>query len=431
MAFALIAAIWIWRLLAHLPPAEHPVEGKWGLTDFRDLVYYPPRVLASGVNPYDVQASARAAPVGNFFPLYSPLLLLLNAPFSALPLPMGQCAMCLLNLVLCGVLAAVSLRYAGIEPRLPTVGWLAALVLLGQPGRANFNWGQIGLWTSLAAISGAHLASTKPRLAAFFIGLATIKPTIGLPLAWLLFCRGWRQPALVGAGVCSVLSVAGVLAIFYLCGDLPRLATILADNQKALHANPTVDPQQTQQRVDANTLPEFLLGSNWASQVQAVTALLVFGAASAVLWGRRFQTATGEDARASASVADADSANLALLSATVGAYHLVYDALVIIPALIVSFRRGWLVAAPQRMERLGAVCLFIPLLSTPWTDYYPYLEEFVSWICGSGPGIAWRGFFASTNSLCLLSAWGIRLIVVLNIKPRGLIREQLTSFNGG
>lgn len=408
VAFTLIAAIWIWRLLAHLPPAEHPVEGKWGLTDFRDLVYYPPRVLASGVNPYDVQANARAAPVGNIFPLYSPLLLLLNAPFSALPLPLGQCAMCALNLALSVVLAAVSLRCAGIEPRLANVGWLAALVLLSQPGRANFNWGQIGLWTSLVAIGGAHLAQSQPRWAALGIGLATLKPTIGLPLAWLLFCRGWRRPAVVGAGVCCVLSVAGVLAIFALCGDLPRLATILAENQKALHADPTVNPQQTLQRVDANTLPEFVLGSTWANLIQALTAGVVFGGASVVLLrAGRYKSAV------EGAASDADSANLALLSVTVGAYHLVYDALVIFPAVVESFRRGWWGGSGGRWERISALLLLVPLLSTPWTDYYPYCEAISLWLSGAKPGSFLQGLAACLNSLCLLGAWGIRLGLVL------------------
>ena len=159
IAFLLVAVLWTHSLLRHLPPPERPVAGMWGLCDFRALVYYPPRVVLAGKNPYDSAQYHQSAPVGNIFPLYSPLLILGTVPFAALPLPASQLLFCAANLALCFVLAWVAIRCAGTsQPGGTAVVWLAVLILVSQPGRANYNWGQVGFYTALAAIGGAYLA---------------------------------------------------------------------------------------------------------------------------------------------------------------------------------------------------------------------------------------------------------------------------------
>ncbi len=48
-------------------------------TDFRDAVYYPVVAFVDGVNPYDPGSYYRAYPVGQEFPLYSPIHLVVHA----------------------------------------------------------------------------------------------------------------------------------------------------------------------------------------------------------------------------------------------------------------------------------------------------------------------------------------------------------------
>src|SRR4051794_34484387 len=71
-------------------PARSAAEGRHGLADFQDVIYYPLHALRDGVNPYDAgleplsDGSPRYRqryPVLNLFPLYSPLLFLLFWPW--------------------------------------------------------------------------------------------------------------------------------------------------------------------------------------------------------------------------------------------------------------------------------------------------------------------------------------------------------------
>ena len=49
-------------------------------TDFRDAIFYPVVALRDGVNPYNADSYFVHYPVGQEFPLYTPIHLLLHAP---------------------------------------------------------------------------------------------------------------------------------------------------------------------------------------------------------------------------------------------------------------------------------------------------------------------------------------------------------------
>src|SRR5437762_3153148 len=74
------AALVGWYCHAHLIQPETPHDPTHAAqADFRDVMYYPTRAVAAGVNPYDSTASnpdsyLNRYPVGNNFPLYSPLI---------------------------------------------------------------------------------------------------------------------------------------------------------------------------------------------------------------------------------------------------------------------------------------------------------------------------------------------------------------------
>src|SRR5439155_7377066 len=61
-----------------LPDAPHD-PAHTAEADFRDVIYYPTRAVLAGVNPYDSSDDTPNSygsrfPVGNNFPLYSPLI---------------------------------------------------------------------------------------------------------------------------------------------------------------------------------------------------------------------------------------------------------------------------------------------------------------------------------------------------------------------
>src|SRR3954452_6935880 len=76
LLFAIVVAFLASRTLAHLHvlgDADNP--SRWGLGDFRDVIYFPTRAVLDGVNPYDSaptddpQRYHGRYPVGNVFPV--------------------------------------------------------------------------------------------------------------------------------------------------------------------------------------------------------------------------------------------------------------------------------------------------------------------------------------------------------------------------
>ena len=64
---------------------DEPAAAAWGFIDFRDAVYYPVVAFLDGTNPYDPTAYRATYPVGNIFPVYTPVTLLVHLPFGMLP----------------------------------------------------------------------------------------------------------------------------------------------------------------------------------------------------------------------------------------------------------------------------------------------------------------------------------------------------------
>src|SRR5262245_26042088 len=86
-ALLAVLAVATWRTARHLHRLDNGQSGRWGMVDFRDVIYFPTRAVMEGVNPYDAEVTADPAryrgryAVGNVFPLYTPLLMLLDWPF--------------------------------------------------------------------------------------------------------------------------------------------------------------------------------------------------------------------------------------------------------------------------------------------------------------------------------------------------------------
>jgi len=202
-AFALAVALVTARTLAVAGPPS-VTSDRWALNDFYATVYYPPRALLAGINPYEIESYTSAYPVVNF-PLYAPLTVALNLPFALLPRALAGAlyfSMCvLLVVVLAGLILHVTVgRAAGYQ-----VLALAALVITSRPGQQNAMNGQMTLQVVIGCILALHFSKERPWLAAFGVVLGTLKPTFGLPLVLLMAVR--RDYRALGRGL--ALACAG------------------------------------------------------------------------------------------------------------------------------------------------------------------------------------------------------------------------------
>ena len=179
------------------------------LTDFRDAVYYPAAALRDGVNPYDPTAFYAHFPVGQEFPLYTPVHLVLHYPLLAFSLSTARATYFGINLALVLVLSGTALRLAGSSVSVARVFGIGTLLLVSAPGMLTLRTGE----TALLLVLAAYLALGARRWgwAAAGVFVACAKPTLALPLVVLLLCR--RATRAVVAGVAAAAGLSLLVAI--------------------------------------------------------------------------------------------------------------------------------------------------------------------------------------------------------------------------
>ncbi len=176
-------------------------------TDFRDAVYYPVVALADGVNPYDPARYYLAYPVGQEFPLYSPVHLVLHVPLAALDLDDARATYFGVNLVLMLVLAGASLRLAGFRVRADATFAVGTLLLLSGPGKLDLRNGEPTLLIVLACYLALAARTTQPARSVAGVVVALAKPTFGVPLAIVLTCRRRVREVVVGIAIAAGISL--------------------------------------------------------------------------------------------------------------------------------------------------------------------------------------------------------------------------------
>ena len=110
----------------------------WGMADFRDVVYFPCRAVLEGVNPYDVTSYRQhfEGQVGNNFPLYSPLILVLHFPLAFLPYHTAGWIFQGVHLVILLICCGLVVRWCGWSVGVTSICTLAALVMAANPPAA-------------------------------------------------------------------------------------------------------------------------------------------------------------------------------------------------------------------------------------------------------------------------------------------------------
>ena len=338
-------------------------------TDFRDAIYYPVIALRDHVNPYDAATYFRRYPVGQEFPLYTPVHLLLHLPLLPFSLSTARAVDLGWNLLLVLALAATALRLAGHRLALASVFGLGVLVLLSEPGKFDLRTGQ----PTLIIVIGAYLAwrarapgldrdrtatatATVPALVGV-IALAIVwsKPTFALPLTVLLLVRGQRRVALLGTALGAALSAVVLPWLVDAAGGVSELVQSWEDSaritsqsvQSRLGSGLRIDAANTFVRV-SHLHPSELVGS--------IGGLVLLAAGAWTL--RRLQRGEPGGDR------DELTLTLACLLILTCLYHVPYDELLLVGPVVLLARRAPVhgIAWPRRTRAAVFVLVLIPLV---------------------------------------------------------------------
>jgi hypothetical protein len=415
LLFLVVLAAVSWRLSKNLLVPGRASLAEWGLASFRDAIYYPMIAVGDGVNPYDSVRDddptryMNRYPVGSHFPLYSPLLLAVHAPFALLPLNWSMLAYCGLNVGLLLVLAFASIRIAGHHPTVAGVFGLGALLLASQPGRANFNAGQPAIFLALSAC--AALGASCPGRSALGLCLLTCKPTVGGPIGLLMAARGQFKAAVLGLGLGGLCALVGGMVIFGRSGDLSLAGVqpIIQGNHAHFLGDPEHHLPETS-RLDLLPMIERLLGLDFPGWLAVIGALAVLGASAAAL-GR------ASDRTAEPSAGSVSSAVM-MLAMFLCVFHLVYDALLlVVPAVAaaVGTHPSWRQVSRGQRWVLGGL-LTVPFVNVLWTDRFRAAIAEMGFDLGpdaGGLGSLAFNLATSGNAIALTAAWAMLLCLVM------------------
>ncbi len=338
------------------------------LTDFRDAVYYPVVALRDGVNPYSVDTYYRHYPVGQEFPLYTPLFLLLNSPLLLFSFPTARAVAFGWNMALVLGYAAAVLGLLGARVRVAPLFGLATLVLLSDPGRFDLRTGQptllivIGVLAALRAVEpGARLTRIGPGRALPFLagvgGLAIvwIKPTFAIPLAVVLIARARLRLVAIGTAVALALSAVVLPFLVDAAGGVGHLVDSWRESAR-ITSQSGQSRLGTSLRIDVgNTFVR--ITKIHISETVAMLGGLALLAAGAWLVARLHQRDPGRDC-------DELTMTLVCLLLLASTYHVPYDYLLLVGPIALLLRPAapreipW----PRRARATVAVLLLVPVI---------------------------------------------------------------------
>jgi hypothetical protein len=298
------------------------------LQDSRDAVYYPVRALLDGVNPYDSRGLGpyfTRYPVGQEFPLYSPLHLLVHLPLGFLSLDAARWAYLALSLALALAVAAVALVLARLPVTVATVFGLGALVVASVPGRWSLYNGQptflpvIGVWAALAG------REDRPALGVLGVLAALTKPSFGIPLVAVLLARRQWRVAAWGTGIAVAVSAAVSVRLVSASGGLGGFVRAL---RSAYDVTTTSEQSEVRSiaRIDAASAIARTFGLRPSPTGAALLGLLVALAGLVALW--RLHARRPDIARTDLSV------TLACAVVLVATFHAWYDAILFVLPLL-------------------------------------------------------------------------------------------------
>jgi hypothetical protein len=270
LAFLAVAGVIGLRTARNRIDPAHPAQPRFGLHDFRDVLYYPSVALREGVNPYDASRFRAAYPVNRAYAPYTPIMPILHLPFTALPLLPAAYLHYAMNLALLFGLAALVLAICRIARTPARVVGLATILLASRPGHLNTFVGQATLFIVIPALVALHGAARHTRWPSLALAVTCAKPTFALPLAAAMLVRRQVRPVVIGLALAAVVGAVGVLLLARAAGGLAPLVASYRDAVALVASDYSAGATTSVIRVDANGLLTHLVGRPLGSAELAV-----------------------------------------------------------------------------------------------------------------------------------------------------------------
>ena len=399
--FVVVTGLSVRAALLMNVPGE-PNFHQWVMQDFRDGTYYPVVSFLNGGNPYDAARHLQSYPVRQTFSPYSPLYLLVHAPFGLVPQNLSQWLFFALTIGLTLVLGYVVLRMCASRPTMSAVLGIAALALASRPGHWNLLLGQPTLEFVIAVYVAMYVGKRSPWAAGVALAVATMKPTFGVPLAVLMLAQGSYRAVAAGLGIAAALTLVPTAILMASAGGVVPLVASAWDSYVNFGQTLADSPLLCPTRVDAAAIVGRVSGEPLGPTVEIVIFLLLVGLAAAAL--RRVNLTTTDLAGRLFGV------SVACVAILVATYHQSYCALLLLLPLTALVLNRW---APAEFAAPPAVrYVLISLLSIPAVNYFASFSGPVE--LGPGSGL-WR-LVTAMNGVALLGA--LAIYVAIAYRPR-------------
>jgi glycosyl transferase family 87 len=357
LAFGLVVAAISYRVLTNLNVPGQPEAPRWGLVDFRDVIYYPVVSFLDGHNPYDAVAYLRTYPVAAPFALYGPHTLVVHLLLGLLPLRAAEFVYYAMTLSLTPLLALVVLRLCDLAATPARVFGLAALILLSRPGESTLFLGQYTTTVVLGMYLALQYAQRRPWLAGLGVAIAALKPTFGVPLVILLLVSGTVRAVVIGVAIAAALAVVPTAMLVGQAGGLAAFLRVLQENRSVFSTGQHFVPATSVTRIDAVALAGRLVGTPLGDPVECgiTLAILLLG----VLGVRRLSHSANPASRQMLFA-------LTCLTVLTCVYHQGYDALLLAQPLV-ALSTGRIASAGLFSRPLQS--MLVALLAVPAFNY--------------------------------------------------------------
>lgn len=357
LAFAGVAVWLTTTTWSHLTTSRADIGP---LTDFRDAIYYPLVALRDGVNPYAVDTYFRQYPVGQEFPLYTPVHLLAHSPLLLFGFGTARAVYWGWNLALVLGFAAVLLRLARWRITVASLFGLGVVILVSDAGKFDLRSGQPTLMVVIAFLLAWRAPPRRSGngwwpVTVGVLGVAVVwsKPTYAIPLLVFLVLCGRLRTALRGTALAILLSALVLPFLVDAAGGMSPLIDSIRDSARITSESPQ-SKLGTSLRIDlANTLVR-ITRIHYSETLGAVIGLLVLAAGAWLVWRLHRR-----DPRA-----DTDElvVTLVCILTLSGTYHVAYDYLLLFAPLVLLVRRAptYPTAWPRRVRPAVLILLALP-----------------------------------------------------------------------
>jgi len=236
-------------------------------------------------------------------------------------------------------------------------------------------------------------------LAAVALTVACLKPTFGIPVLALLYCRGDGRAAVAGAALAASVSAIVALPLVYDAGGLGPFLASLQGNFTSWGHNQFTSVADSAHRVDAYLLAGRMRGATFSSLEDAVLTAVLFGLA-----GLTVRRLPRDDA-----AAESLSAAVICLATLTGAYHQSYDALLLAAPAVLAAEGCWRPDADRGRPHWA----ILALLAVPALNFFSsdgFIERF------GVSGRVWV-FVTTVNATAVLACFLTLVVIGLRWLP--------------